>query len=287
MPIITEVIEELGAAQQADKDNRKASREADLFLNKRDGQWEPHIVQAWDTRPRYTFDQCNPVVDNIMADMSALDFAIKVTPTGGGATKDYAAYYGGIIRNLENISKANILYNTAARVMVGTGLDGWRVVHDWRDNDSMQQDLLIKHVRNFRDRVWFDVDSIEQDASDAKRCWVLTSMSLQKYLKRWPNGSKHSVSNDRDESAYWDRKPDEVIVGEFYELRPATRKLALLSNNQVVVVDDKFDKVRDELFAKRITVVRERERKVFHTYHAHFDGSDWLSSFKKTAFDTI
>ena len=35
----TTILKLLEAAQEADTDNREAAREADHFLNKRDGQW--------------------------------------------------------------------------------------------------------------------------------------------------------------------------------------------------------------------------------------------------------
>ena len=59
----------LGDAQSADEDNRDQVREAHHFLDKRDGQWEPDVTQSMTGRPRYTFDMCNPVVDQIAGEM--------------------------------------------------------------------------------------------------------------------------------------------------------------------------------------------------------------------------
>ncbi len=287
MPNITDNLKNLAESQQAEKDNRKAVREADHFLNKRNGQWEQDVAEAWSDRPRYTFDQCNPVVDNIMSDIEVMDFGVKVRPTGGGASKIIAGHYGGILRNLENISNAKHIYNSTARIMVGTGLAGARVVQQYRDSDSFQQDLMIKSIRNFKDRVWYDADAIEQNMSDAMECWVLTSFSTANYLKKWPKGSEVSVSNGRENDVYYDKKPNEVIVGEYYHRKKFKRKLALLSNNQVVVIDKDFNKVRDEMFSKGITVSQTRTRDAYITYHRHFDGSDWLSSDKETVFEYI
>ena len=114
-----EVIQSLNNSQDADYDNREMSMEADLFLNKRDGMWEPHIYSAWKDRPRYTLDEVNPVLDGIMGEMEAMDFAISCAPNGGGATVKMANEYAGIIRSIENMSKARYIYKTAARDMVG------------------------------------------------------------------------------------------------------------------------------------------------------------------------
>jgi len=245
------VIKDLEEGQSAENDNRKAVREADLFLNKRDGQWEPYMTQAWDNRPRYTFDQCNPIVDGIMGEMESMDFAISIRPSGGGATKDLAETYTGIIRNLENISEAKYTYNSAGRVMVGTGLAGWRVVQKYRDSDSHQQDLMIQQISNFKDRVWFDSNAVKQNMSDAEQCWVLTSMTMAAYLKKWPKGSRMSVGQDREAEAYFDKKSDEVVVGEYYKKKYSKRELVLMNNGAVYVVDDDFN------FAEGLAVLFE------------------------------
>ena len=58
-------IEQLKKAQEADHDMREQAREAHLFANKRDGQWEPHWWEASDGKPRYSFDMVNPIVDQV------------------------------------------------------------------------------------------------------------------------------------------------------------------------------------------------------------------------------
>ena len=68
------VLDLLTTAQDADRDNRQRAREAHLFLDKRDGQWEPYYWNLNDGRPRYTFDQANPIVDQIAGEMEQADF---------------------------------------------------------------------------------------------------------------------------------------------------------------------------------------------------------------------
>ena len=51
-------LEGLKDAQKVEHDNRLMVREADHFLNKRDGQWEPQIISKLSGKPRYTFDEC-------------------------------------------------------------------------------------------------------------------------------------------------------------------------------------------------------------------------------------
>ena len=114
-------------AQEAESDNREKVREAHHFLDKRDGQWEPDIINRMQNRPRYTFDKCNPIVDDIAGEMESADFDIRVRPAGGQATKDMAKTIDGLIRNIENMSNATAIFNAAGREMVAAGFAGWEV----------------------------------------------------------------------------------------------------------------------------------------------------------------
>ena len=97
------VLDKLSDAQAAEKDLREQAREAHLFVDKRDGQWEPERLNANANgdKPRYTFDMCNPIVDQVVSEIEQADFDIQVNPAGGDGTTAIAATYDGIIRNIE------------------------------------------------------------------------------------------------------------------------------------------------------------------------------------------
>lgn len=280
-------IKKLKDAQQTEFDNREMVREADLFLNKRDGQWEPEIISKFSGKPRYTFDECNPIIDDICGEMETMDFDIAVNPASGEAAKDIAQTYEGIIRNIENTSKARFIYNHAARISIGTGLSGWRIVADYRDDDSFQQDLIIKPLPNFCDTVWFDPGFQMQTAEDANYCFVLTSMTHADYEKKYPKGSGLSVGQSIRSQAYSYKKPHEVVIGEYLYKKKQDRELALLSNGAVIVLDDAFDLIKDELAKAGITILKTRKRPYHQVYQRLFDGGNWLSEAKETVFDCL
>ena len=273
-------------AQEADSDNREKVREANLFLNKRDGQWEPFWWSANTGKPRYTFDLSNPIVDQIAGEMEQASFNINVKPAGGEATKEIAQTYDGLIRNIENMSNATSVFNNAARSMVASGMDGWRVVQKYVDSDSFDQDLIIQPIANFVDRVWFDTSAEMQDKSDANWCVVLQTISPEEYKYRWPEGSEQSVDQDRTAEAY-SNKADAIIVGEFCYKKKIDRELVLMSNGAVYEVDDDLDSVLDELAAQQITEVNRRKRKKDVVYIRKFDASGWLEKEQETVFEFL
>ena len=122
-----DVLVKLQKAQSADHDMRENARESFLFVTAKDGQWEPYWWSANEKQPRYQFDMVNPIIDQVAGELEQADFDIRVNPAGGNATKDIAETYDGLIRNIENMSQAKTVYNQAARGMITTGYDGWRV----------------------------------------------------------------------------------------------------------------------------------------------------------------
>jgi hypothetical protein len=281
-----DVIELLDKCQQADKDNRERVREAHLFLDKRDGQWEPYWWNSNEAKPRYTFDMVNPIVDQVASEIEQSDYDIRVSPAGGDATKDLAIAYDGIIRNIEQMSNAKTTYAQCARNMVVGGMDGWRVVQKYVDDNSFDQDLAIEHVGNFVDRVWFDPAAENQDKSDSRYAFVLHAMAKDEYEARFPEGSGESVSDDREGEAYYD-KAECIVVGEFLYLESEDRELVMMSNGQVHEVNEDFEKVVDDLAAIGVTEAKRRTRKKHYVCSRFFDAKDFLEDKKETVFCRI
>ena len=278
-----DVIELLDKCQQADKDNRERVREAHLFLDKRDGQWEPYWWNSNEAKPRYTFDMVNPIVDQVASEIEQSDYDIRVSPAGGDATKDLAIAYDGIIRNIEQMSNAKTTYAQCARNMVIGGMDGWRVVQKYVDDNSFDQDLAIEHVGNFVDRVWFDPAAENQDKSDSRYAFVLHAMAKDEYEARFPEGSGESVDDDREGEAYYD-KAECIVVGEFLYLESEDRELVMMSNGQVHEVNEDFEKVVDDLADIGVTEAKRRTRKKHYVCSRFFDAKDFLEDKKETVF---
>jgi hypothetical protein len=280
------VLNLLSSCQEADHDNREMSREAHLFLDKRDGQWEPYWWEANQNKPRYTFDNVNPIVDQVASEIEQADFDIRVSPAGGNATKDIAATYDGLIRNIENISNAKQIYAQAARGMVTGGFDAWRVSQKFADDNSFDQDIVIEKIGNPVDRVWFDPAAELQDKSDSRYCFVLHPMAIDEYEHRWPEGSGESVPDDREGDAYYD-KAEAIVVGEFLYMESEDRELVMMSNGQTHEVNEDFEKIVDDLAMIGVTEVRRRTRKVHKVCSRFFDNKDWLEDDRDTVFNRI
>ena len=279
----SDVMDALEYVQGIEEDQRDRCREAEHFIHARDGQWETSVIEKMGSRPRYTFDITEPVIDQIMGEMTESDFGIDVRPAGGSATRDIAQVYDGMIRNTENISKANHIYDDASRDMVERGLSGWRVISDFVDDDAFDQDLLIIPVYNFADRVWFDPQSNDPTRRDAKWCVVLTPLQKSNYDEKYPNRPGMSVSEGRTTTVY-ETRGEMVVIGEILYKETEARTLALMSNLQVFEVNEQFEAIVDDLAAAGISVMQTRKRKKTIVYSRKFDGSGWLQNPQRTNF---
>ena len=283
---IQAVNEQLAASQEAETDNRKLVSDAHDFLEKKDGQWEPEIIQKSTGRYRGTFDKCNPVVNGIVGEIEQADFDIRIRPAGGDATKELAKTYDGLVRNIETMSNASHVYASAAREMVAAGLGGWEVITDWADPDSFNQDFIIRWISDYDNRVWFDAGSLRQDASDARHVFVIDSITPDEYKSRFPKGSGQSVDSDDNFDTY-DYKPEFIKVGRIIYKQDYMKELVLMSDGSVYENDEDFKKVKDELDEQGITVKQTSNRKSYKVFSRLFDGSDFLTEPQETVFRSL
>lgn len=293
----SEVLIMIQKAQDAEQDQREHVREAKRFITDRDGQWDDYAITKMDGRFRGTFDMCTPIIDGIAGEIEQSDFTLRVSPSGGEASKDTAKILDGIIRNIRNISNAEDVFNKAGRSNVTGGFDAWEIVQDWIDADTFDQDLFIRRVPNAVDSVWFDLSSVMQDRSDANWAVKLVALPINEYEARWPDGSGMSVGDNAEHHHTRNNnfnQKEVVTAGKFYYRKPIKIELVRMTDGSVYRDDEKFKSVRDELEQVGIVIElddkgdeKRRTRESWRVYSRMFDGGDWLAEEEETVFDYI
>ncbi len=281
-------LEMLWTTQDVNKDVRDLSVQQEDFLYKEGGQWERRVYDTLtaEKRPMYTIDLVSPVIDQIMAKVDDNDFDIVVRPAGGDATKEVANTYNGMLRNIDALSDSDEIDSSVARTVVESGIDGCRILQKFVDSDSFDQDLAVEPIGNFKSRVWFDVNAIKQDMSDAEFCYVLTLMGTDAYEQEYPKGSTNGVDENRWGPSYWYKK-EGVIVGEILYKKERTRTLVQMNNGRVYEDNDEFRMMQDEMLATGIEEVSRRERKQNVVYSRLFNGDEWLTDERETVFEFL
>jgi hypothetical protein len=112
----------------------------------------------------------------------------KVIPADDAADEEVAEVYNGVIRHIEYISDADVAYDTACENQVAYGEGYVRILTEYCDEKSFDQDIKIGRIRNS-----FSVymDPLIQDpcGADAEWCFITEDIPLKEYQRLYPKAA--------------------------------------------------------------------------------------------------
>lgn len=264
-------------ARLADWEQRKLAVEDLLFIHAEDGQWAEDVVTKRKDRPRYTIDRISGAIDQIQGDQRQTRTGIKVEPQTDGDEK-VAQLLTGLIRSIENVSNANSAYDNAFDEQIISGYGGWRVLHDYENDDSFDQTILIKPINSAASSLYFDPYAEEYDKRDAKWAFLVSAVSREEFSKLWPDATETDFDVDRfknDNVQHW-FGDEGVRIAEYWYRVPFIKKLGLLSDGRTIDLEEE-GAVLDELAAKGISVVRERDVGTYKLEMVIMNGAEVLT----------
>jgi hypothetical protein len=215
-------------ASEEESENRKKALD-DLKFRAGD-QWDGNIKsdRDGDNRPCLTINQLPQFIRQVTNEQRQNRAAVNVSPTGEGATKETAEVFQGMIRHIEYDSDADIAYDTAGQSAVTSGIGYFRFVTEFAGDDSFDQDIKFKRIRN-PFTVYMDPASQEPDASDAEWCFIAVDYTEEDYKREFPK-SKLAETNEwesiGDQIPGWASKEWCRVVEYFY--KEYTQKTLLL-----------------------------------------------------------
>ncbi|KFC61950.1 portal protein [Massilia sp. LC238] len=153
-------------------------------------QWDAALLKARmndpnGARPALTINKTKQHNRQITNEARQNKPAVRVFPVDGGADKKTAQILNGIIRHIEANSDADSAYETATEHQVDAGVGYWRVVTDYASDDSFDQEIFIRRIKNPLNVVLGDHN--EADASDAREGWIFNDVPRDEFLRRYPN----------------------------------------------------------------------------------------------------
>jgi Phage P22-like portal protein len=238
------------AVGAADENRRMLTEDLNFVYNSEaQGQWDPVVLQNRRGRPSYTFNRVIGPVNMVVADMRQSRPNGKVRPLSGGASQAVADILAGLCRSIEQQSRADGIYKQQYKYAVAGGYGAWRIMPEYMDDDSFDQVLRIIDIPNPQ-TVLFDPECNDPCAGDAMRAIVSDRISLDKYRALYVpqgEGDAHgrgdapsgfgdvngmSFQMSRDSYGWFTDK--EVRVAEYFERVPSRKKIALMSNGDVI-----------------------------------------------------
>jgi len=253
-----EMRERYDRAVEADSDNRKLGLDDFRFVTVPGHQWDELQKKKRRGRPCYEFPMLRAHWRQITGDQKQARPQIKIRAVEDGDTKG-AELRQGIIKNIEDRSKAGQAYDTAFEWSSAAGMGAWRVVTEYSQDDGWDQDIAIKEIPDALSTVWFDPDAKERDCRDAQYCFVEESISRDEFKRRYPDADAIDFESDFNRERYqsWCGESS-VRIAEYWRKVPVTESVCLLSDGRTIKKAECVAAAA-ELAQQGITVVRERE----------------------------
>ncbi len=183
-------------------------------------------------RPILTINDVPQFVRRITGDIRLMRPSIKVVPIDAQADADVARVLSGMIRYIEGRSNARAAYALAADSQVACGVGHWRITTEYAQETTFNQEIRIVHVEDGVSVLW-DPDSILPTREDATWCIVPVDLSRAKFRRKYPDIPVEDFSGyDQRYTQFW-CGADTVRVAEYWEKRPATRRLAIHPNGAI------------------------------------------------------
>lgn len=180
-------------------------------------QWPDNIRQQRDVdqKPCLTINKTAQQNLQIVNDAKKNKPGVNIRPVGDEATYDAAEAYEGIVRHVEYISNATTAYDKASETQVEGGVGYWRVVTDYENDDSFDQEIYIRRVSDPL-TIFTDPDAKEADGSDARFGFVFEDVPRDEFLDEYPDDEDIITQAALGYGNGWIDK-DHVRVAEYYK----------------------------------------------------------------------
>lgn len=144
--------------------------------------------QTINARPCLTINKLPQHVRQVTNEQRQNRPSPKVIPVNDSANEEVAEVLNGMIRHIEYISNADVAYDTACDNQVTYGEGYVRILTEYCDEGSFDQDIKIARVRNSFS-VYMDPLIQDPTGADAEWCFITEDLTKQDYERMYPNAA--------------------------------------------------------------------------------------------------
>ncbi len=271
-----EAMERFEEVYEAEKDQRKLAIEDMRFAHAEDGQWEEEAITKRKDRPRYTLNRVAGAIDQVCGGQRQNRTQIKVRAVTNGSD-DVAKVEMGLIRNIEAQSDGESIYDGAFDECVTGGYGGWRVLTQFSDDDSFEQDVVLAPIKSAASSLYMDPAADKYDKRDAMWGFYLKNMTVEAFKKAFPGATVTDFSDKIYHSGNcteWFRD-SMVQTAEYWVVNLVPAEIALMSDGRVINKTEE-QAVIDELADKGITVLDTRKTQIRKVQSYLMNGAEVL-----------
>jgi len=272
-----EALQHFNNVQSALRDERKQCLEDRRFYSIAGAQWEGRLGEQFENRPRLEVNKIHLSVIRIINEYRRNRITVDFKSKDGSDMSALSETCDGLYRSDEQDSVADEAYDNGFEEAVAGGIGAWRLRADYEneyDDEDDYQRVKIEPIFDADTSVYFDLNAKRQDKSDAKWCFVITSMTVQSYKAEFGDDPASWDKTVSDREFDWNTQ-DVVYVAEYYKIEEHTEKItiftSLLEGEEKRIKESEFKEdpeLRSKILSQGYAEDRTRKvkRKKVHKY---------------------
>ena len=263
----------LTMAQSAYSDSREDELDDLRFMaGSPDNQWQwPADVlatrgsvqgQTINARPCLTINKLPQHVRQVTNEQRQNRPSGKVIPADDNADVQVAEIFNGVVRHIEYMSDADVAYDTACDNQVTYGEGYIRLLTEYCNDETFDQDIRIARVRNSFS-VYMDPTIQDPCGADAEWCFVTEDILKEEYERMFPDATPISTLYSQgvgDQGISSWLQEDTIRIAEYFYNTYEKATLHLYPDNQTAFSGTPQDKQLTAMFGKPVRS-REVDRK--------------------------
>jgi hypothetical protein len=210
--------------------------------------------QTVNARPCLTINKLPQHVRQVTNDQRQNRPAGKVIPADDNADVEVAEIFDGIVRHIEYISDADVAYDTACENQVAYGEGYFRLITEYCDDKSFDQDIKVVRVRNSFS-VYMDPTIQDPCGSDAAWCFITEDVLKEDFERQWPEATPITSLQTQgagDQSMSQWISENTVRIAEYFYTEYEKKTLNLYPGNMSAIEGSPEDQERKAIGMKPV-----------------------------------
>ena len=224
-----EALRQFNDIQTALRDERLQCLQDRRFYSLAGSQWEGPLWDQYENKPKFEVNKIMLSVIRIVNEYRNNRITVDYVSKDGTENDKLAEVCDGLYRADEQASVADEAYDNAFEEAVGGGIGAWRlrtVYEDEEDDENDRQRIRFEPIFDADSSVFFDLNAKRQDKSDAKFCFVVTSMTRESYKETYGDDPTDWPKEIHQYEFDW-ATPDVVFVAEYYKIEEKTETIRI------------------------------------------------------------
>jgi hypothetical protein len=225
----SEALRQFNDIQTALRDERLQCLQDRRFYSLCGAQWEGPLYDQYENKPKFEVNKIMLAVIRIVNEYRNNRITVDYVSKDGSENDKLAEVCDGLYRADEQASVADEAYDNAFEEAVGGGIGAWRlrsVYEDEEDPEDDRQRIRFEPIFDADSSVFFDLNAKRQDKSDAKYCFVVTSMTRESYKETYNDDPTDWPKIIHQYEFDW-ATPDVVFVAEYYKVEEKTETIRI------------------------------------------------------------